>query len=548
MPLKIQPVCMKKFLLSILVLFLAKLAFTNPSPKPLTSAQTVNGIISGIEEKSGIASFKGIPYAAPPVGNLRWREPQPAANWTGVRKADHFGPRAMQAPIYGDMNFRSDGVSEDCLYLNVWTPAKSAGDKLPVLVYFYGGGFVAGDGSEPRYDGESMATKGIVAITVNYRLGLFGFFAHPELSKESGKNASGNYGLLDQAAALQWVQKNIAAFGGDPSKVTIAGESAGSMSVSAQMASPLSKNLFARAIGESGAMGTSQPLPNLQKAEQTGMAFEKATGAGSLAGLRAMNAKTLLDSATKFGAFSFWPIIDGYFFPEDPMKVYMAGEQAKVPLLAGWNSQEMDYRSILGQQPPTVENYKAVVQKLYGDNAQRVLDLYHASSDAEVPKVATDLAGDRFIGFGTWRWTDFQIKAGQPVYRYLYERPRPGLTAEMGNASPGLAGGIEYNKPNTAPPAIGAVHSAEIEYAMGNLATNKVFAWKTEDFKVSQIIQEYFANFIKTGDPNGAGLPQWPSATGKAIVPVMHIDVNTRVENETNRDRYLYLQQAAGKW
>ena len=215
--------------------------------------KTENGILEGVDE-SGVKTFKGVPFAAPPVGNFRWREPQPVQRWTGVRKADKFGPRAMQLPIFGDMNFRSDGVSEDCLYLNVWTPAKSGNEKLPVLVYFYGGGFLAGDGSELRYDGESIARKGIVSVTVNYRLGVFGFFAYPELTKESPHHASGNYGLLDQNAALRWVQKNIAAFGGDPKKVTIAGESAASFSVSAQMASPLSKNLIAGAIGESGSL------------------------------------------------------------------------------------------------------------------------------------------------------------------------------------------------------------------------------------------------------------------------------------------------------
>ncbi len=240
---------MKKIisLLLFVAIFQTNLTFAQAADDP--QVKTANGILQGVVEASGIHSFKGIPFAQPPVGELRWKEPVAPANWTGVRKADHFGPQAMQRVMYSDMIFRSDGKSEDCLYLNVWTPAKSATEKLPVLVYFYGGGFIAGDGSEYRYDGESMAKKGIVTITVNYRLGIFGFLAHPELTKESAHHSSGNYGLMDQHAALVWVQKNIAAFGGDPKKVTIAGESAGSMSVCAQMASPLSKGLFAGAIG-----------------------------------------------------------------------------------------------------------------------------------------------------------------------------------------------------------------------------------------------------------------------------------------------------------
>ena len=278
-------------------------------------AKTSSGTVQGTAEPSGVYAFRGIPFAAPPVGSLRWQPPQPVKSWTGVRQADQFGPRCMQRGVFGDMVFRSNGMSEDCLYLNVWTPQVSGNARLPVLVYFYGGGFLAGDGSEPRYDGEAMARKGIVALTVNYRLNVFGFFAHPELTSESSRHASGNYGFLDQAAALRWVQQNAAAFGGDPGRVTIAGESAGSISVSALMASPLSKGLMAGAIGESGAMinPTLPPVP-LADAEKKGLAFATGVGATSLQALRAMPAEALLQATAKPGAPSFQSAtIDGYF-------------------------------------------------------------------------------------------------------------------------------------------------------------------------------------------------------------------------------------------
>ena len=514
--------------------------------------RTGNGVLEGtVETGSGIRQFKGIPFAEPPVGDLRWKAPQPAKNWTGVRKADAFGPRAMQLPLFGDMGFRSNGVSEDCLYLNVWTPAKSGNERLPVLVYFYGGGFVAGDGSEPRYDGESMARRGIVAVTVNYRLGVFGFMAHPELTKESPHKASGNYGYLDQSAALRWVQQNIAAFGGDPKKVTIAGESAGSISVSAQMASPLSKGLMAGAIGESGSLlGTLPPVP-LAEAEQKGAKFATDLGAASLAALRAMSAAQLLEATGKPGVPRFSATIDGYFFPKSPLSIFAAGEQAHVPLLVGWNSEEMNQRAILGQEGPTPENYAKAVQKLYGSRADEVLKLYPASTEEVVQQAATDLASDRFIGYSTWKWSDLQSKTGgKPVYRYLFSRPRPAMTAEMGNATPGMAGGVVRGSDASAPkapPARGAVHSAEIEYAMGNLATNKVYAWTPEDYKVSEVMQAYFANFIKTGNPNGKGLPNWSAANGNTPVLVMHLDVNTRQEPEQHRARYLFLDQFYNK-
>ena len=503
-----------------------------------------NGTLEGTHV-SGIRTFKGVPFGAPPVGMLRWREPQPVKNWQGVRKADKFGPRAMQRALFGDMNFHSNGMSEDCLYLNVWTPATSTTAKLPVLVYFYGGGLMAGDGSEPRYDGESMARNGVIAITVNYRLTVFGFFSHPELTKESPNHASGNYGLLDQAAALRWVQQNIAAFGGDPKKVTIAGESAGSFSVSAQMASPLSKNLIAGAIGESGSLlGLNQPVP-LSEAEKLGTEFANGLGAKSLADLRNLSAEQILEATAKPGVPRFPVTVDGYFFTKSPSQVFAAGEQAKVPLLVGWNSEEGNYRSILGENPSTKENYEKAVTKLFPDRAMEALKAYSASSDDEVEQVATELASDRFIGFGTWKWADIQSKTSdKPVYRYLYLRPRPAMRSEMGNVVAGLAGGVikdTSSTPKKPAASKGAVHSAEIEYALGNLPTNRVYDWQPEDFKVSEIMQGFFANFIKTGNPNGLGLPMWPAITA-SNVPVMKIDVNTRAELEKNRQHYLFME------
>jgi para-nitrobenzyl esterase len=536
---------MKNFLLST---FCIAFTFAVMAQTGINQAKIANGTIEGTLEKSGVVSFKGIPFAAPPVGDLRWKEPQPVANWAGVRKTDHFGPRAMQAPIFGDMGFRSDGMSEDCLYLNVWTPSKRPKILLPVLVYFYGGGFVAGDGSEARYDGESMAQKGIVALTVNYRLGAFGFLSHPDLTKESPHQASGNYGYLDQSAALQWVQKNIAAFGGDPKRVTIAGESAGSISVSAQMASPLSRNLIAGAIGESGSILGALPASPLKDGEQTGVQFAKTLGVSSIAELRKINADSILSASTKFGPFRFSSTIDGYFFPKSPYEIFEAGEQAKVPLLLGWNSEEMNYRMIMANADLTKENYEKAVKNLYKDQADEVLKLYHAAADKDVEQAATDLAGDRFIAFSTWKWGEVHAKtAKKPVFRYLYERPRPPMTPEMGDATPGLAGGVQKGNANKAPIPKGAVHSAEIEYAMGNLHSNKVYAWTEDDYKVSRIMQGYFANFIKTGNPNGKNLPKWKAANEGSKVEVMKIDVNTRSEAEKNRERYLFMHKNSAK-
>ena len=516
---------MKHFVLAVFIICAASMSATRATAQSAPQVKITDGMLEGVDE-SGVYAFKGIPFAAPPVGEYRWREPQPVQPWTGIRKADHFGPRAMQLALFSDMNFRSDGMSEDCLYLNVWTPAKRFDENLPVLVYFYGGGLVAGDGSEYRYDGESMAREGIVMVTVNYRLSIFGFFAHPELSKESPFQASGNYGLLDQHAALKWVQQNIAAFGGDPENVTIAGESAGSFSVSAQMASPLSKTLFHAAIGESGSLLGNRAIASLAAAEAQGTAFAAAIEAPSLAALRAVPAEALLAATAKPGT-RFGVNIDGHFFTESPVAVFKAGEQAQVPLLAGWNSAESNARAILGDLEPTVQHFSTAVRERFGTQADAVLEVYKPESDAEVEQVATDLAGDQFIGYSTWRWIDLHSQtAGQPVYRYYYSRPRPATRADDGATA-----------------AKGAVHSAEIEYALGNLATNRVYDWQPEDVKVSAILQRYFVNFVRSHNPNGLGVPFWPALEKNEAATVMHVDVETKAVTEQHRDRYLILQE-----
>lgn len=513
------------------------------------TVNTVSGKVSGaIDERTGVHSFKGIPFAAPPVGALRWQPPQPTPPWPGIRRAHRFGPRAMQLPVFGDMNFRSKGMSEDCLYLNVWTPDPSATARLPVLVYFYGGGFIAGDGSEPRYDGAQMARRGIVAVTVNYRLNIFGFFAHPELSAESPQHCSGNYGFLDQHAALRWVHDNIAAFGGDPARVTIAGESAGSMSVNAQMVSPLSKDLIAGAIGSSGGIGVTPPIP-LEEAEHRGLAFAQKVGARSLAELRAIPARKLLKATAGMAPHDFaLTVVDGWFFPKPPLELLAAGEQARVPLMVGWNSEEMNYAALLGELTPTPENYASVIKALYGERAGEVLKLYPGETVEQVEQSATELAGDRFLVYSTWRWADEHRKAGCPVYRYYYAHPRPPMVPELAGAVPGLAGGVirdaDAGEQATAmPPAKGAVHSADIEYAMGNLDTNLVYAWTAEDEQVSALMQGYYANFVKTGDPNGPGLPHWPRLGEGAEAQYMVWDVKPQVRVEQHQARYAFHAQ-----
>lgn len=504
-------------------------------------AKVETGTIEGLyDTKSGLQRYLGVPYAKPPVGDLRWKAPQAPGNWTGVKQTKAFGPRAIQAPVFGDMGFRSNGISEDCLYLNVWTPAKRNTTGLPVLVYFYGGGFVAGDGSEPRYDGAAMAKKGIVVVTVNYRLGLFGFLAHPELSKEAPYKASGNYGLMDQAFALKWVNKNIAAFGGDPKRVTIAGESAGSVSVSAQMVSPLSKNLIAGAIGESGSgIGALSAVP-LAEAEKIGAEFAKNAGYSSLAQLRAAGTRELYEVYVESKRFGFPPVVDGYFYPKTMLEIFKAKEQAQVPLLVGWNSAEIPGAAFT-QGPINDENLIKKVKEAYPNDWEEALKVYPHGDAKEIEWAATNLASDRFIAYSTWKWFDMHRKtSNQPVYRYLYSKLRPPLVDK--NLTPGLAGGVQQGG-NKMPEPIGAPHACEIEYCMGNLDLVKDYAWTADDYKVSETMLNYFANFIIKGNPNGDKLPEWQAAQpNDATPPVMILNTESKAVKYDDA-RYLFLDR-----
>jgi len=511
--------------------------------------KTTDGVIQGTATTAGIRVFRGVPFAAPPVGELRWKAPQPVKPWEGVRQAVAFGPNCMQRPVFGDMEFRNTGMSEDCLYLNIWTPAQSAAEKLPVLVYFFGGGLVAGDGSELRYDGESMASKGIVSVTISYRVSVFGFMAHPELTAEASYHASGNYGFLDQHAALKWVQANIAAFGGDPARVTIAGQSAGSRSVSVQLLSPLSKGLFAGAIQESGSIVQGTRPPSLVDGEKRGLEFMRAAGASSIKELRAIPAASLLAITEQPAWARFEALGDGYIVPAGDLVDYVdAGKQSHVPLLTGWVSEDRTARSLLGDNPATPQGYEAAAAKEFGADRDRILALYPAgSSEAEVLDAAQTLATDRGMGYNMWRLAEgHRLSSGKPVYRWFFTRPRPRFLGAA-NQTPGTAGGIITNAPgSTAPPRWrGAVHSAEIEYALGNLATNTHYAWEPGDFKLSQVMESYFANFIKTGDPNGPGLPAWPAYSAGGF-QVMRLDVDSGAVPEA-RPRYQLLDQILRK-
>ena len=492
---------------------------STPGPK----VKTFDGMIEGVYD-TGLEVFKGVPYALPPQGKLRWKEPQPLRKWKGIRITKNFGPRAMQKPIFSDMRFRSEGMSEDCLYLNIWKPAGKSAGLLPVFVYFYGGGFIGGDGSEYRYDGASLASKGIITITVNYRLGIFGFLAHPELTAESPHHASGNYGLMDQTAALAWVSKNIASFGGDPSRVTIAGESAGSISVFAQMATPLARNLFSGAIGESGAMikPTFTPV-SLDTAARKGLDFMKQAGLKNLQEMRQLPAAKLLD--LQFSLHESLPaVIDGYYFTELPALTFSQGRQARVPLLVGWNSAEGSYQSIV-RDSISPQHYAAALKHLFGPQSDQVLALFPGTDSTTIKQSATDLSSDMFIVYGTWKWAGLHaLTSGKPVYRYLFSRIR------------------QTPDDRKKPVAMGASHSSEIEYALGNLSSNKVFDWNADDYNVSATMEGYFANFIKTGNPNGAELSFWSPLNKAVPVNYLNIDVLTKMQTDGNAGRFTFLE------
>jgi para-nitrobenzyl esterase len=494
--------------------------------------RTSAGLLEGQPAQDGVRAFLGIPYAAPPVGDLRWREPQPVPRWDGVRQATAFGARCLQGRIFDDMIFR-DAASEDCLYLNVWTPARQAGERLPVMVWIYGGGFQGGSASEPRQDGARLARKGSVVVSMNYRLGVFGFLAHPGLTAESGRQASGNYGLLDQLAALRWVRDNVAAFGGDPGKVTIFGESAGSLSVSALVASPLGKGLFQRAIGESGAYAgqTALPLATLAASEQAGSAFASALGAASLASLRQKPAEDVLQAALKAQPW-FAPTIDGYVLPKDPGAIYAAGEQNRVPLLAGWNADEVRAGVVLGPQKPTAAAFAKQLRTRFGPAADALLKVYPAATDAEALESAAALGGDTFLVYATWKWLELHRQSGAPVYRYRFDRKIPVAPDTKVNGQPATSADV------------GARHAGEIEYVFGALDSQPTVPWEPADRALSDLVMSYWSNFARSGDPNGPGLPPWPRFTGGGGPQVMHLDVKSEAREDALRARYETLDAA----
>jgi len=464
------------------------------------------GLISGTPGWGwGVREYLGIPFAAPPVGNLRWRPPQQVVPWQGARAADRFSPACMQRaqnPSSGSWNRGLINTSEDCLYLNVWTPAASASERLPVLVWIYGGGGVSGSTAEPIYDGNAIAKKGVVVVSMNYRVNVFGWFAHPELTKESPRHASGNYGSLDQLAGIQWVKANIAQFGGDPSKVTIWGESGGSRSVNFLAASPLLKGLARGAIAESHT--TFGRMLTLADAEANGVKFANAIGRTSLAALRAAPAEELLEASIKTPQGLNGAIVDGWFLPQDLYTTYSQGQQNDIALITGATNDEGGNIGGTGAAAPggggrgaptpdSLATYTAWAKRTFGDKADTLLKLYPARDDGQAKQAYHDVYRDiNFVGHRTW--AKFQSTTGKaPAWIYLFSHvpPRP-----------------EGNGNNPRAP-LGAVHFSEVIYVFNNLRM-KDYPWTDLDRKVADTLATYWTNFAKTGNPNGLGLNNWP--------------------------------------
>ena len=476
-----------------LTFLLSNSQINNRNKSSFGKVQVEGGIITGMTNAGGnIQIFKGIPFAAAPLGDLRWKAPQPVVRWTGEKKCLDFGASPMQntpepfGPWSEAWLIPKTPISEDCLYLNVWTGAKSPAEKKPVLVWIYGGGFGSGGAAVPLYDGEAMAKKGIVFVSVNYRVGVLGFLAHPELTKESPYHASGNYGLLDQIAGIKWVKNNIAAFGGDPDNITIAGQSAGSMSVNCLVASPLCKGLFRKAIAESGASFVSSPIrksTTLSQAEASGVQFAQTCNAKSISDLRKIPAEEL--QKKQFGQAG--PIVDGYVLPHSIAEIFAAGKQNDVGLLTGWNEDD----GVVFGKPKTALEFKTQAQAIYGPNASRFLKYYPAATDKEAAVSQAALSRDEIFGVQNYTWANIQAEHSKnKVWLYRFTRKLPA-TGEY----------VKY----------GAFHSGEIPYAYNNLELVHRCPWISVDYALAKNMSSYWANFAATGNPNGYGLPVWPS-------------------------------------
>lgn len=454
-------------------------------------AKTRSGPVTG-QRDGDLNIYKGIPFAEPPVGSLRWRAPQPVRPWKATLAATAFAPACMQTPN-PSMNVPSQPVSEDCLYLNVWSPAAAAKEKLPVIVWIHGGGFSFGSTAMSLFDGAALARKGVVFVSTAYRVGPFGFLAHPELSAESPHHVSGNYGLLDQIAALEWVKANIAAFGGDPARVTIMGESAGSISVSMLAQSPMARGLFNGIIAESGgAFGAAgDPVMTLAAAEKEGQAFAGVVGATTLEALRKMPANALIHSAPTgrfpFSFMSSWPIIDGHVLPDDPVKLYQAGRFSDVPVLMGYNDRE----GALFPAARSADQFKAYVVGRYGQRGPDILAAYPAENDTQAAASAIDLTTDVMFGVNHYLWMRMQLAHGKsPLFQYHFTHNPPART------------GVPS----------GPIHGAELPYVFDNLSVRNI-GWTPADRATAAAMSSYWTNFAKRGDPNGPGLPAWPAMT-----------------------------------